>query len=140
MFLRHLMQASGSTACRPPPHDAQIQIQNNNNTKRNKVPLKRHLAPGGIDAQLSPCSIPHLWPPFNAVSLFLLFKSKPEGVDIMRHQERMLSRLKNVSRNGKGYRACCPAHDDTNPSLDIVMDDENNIILLFSSSHTVFKL
>ncbi len=81
MFLRHLMQASGSTACRPPPHDAQIQIQNNNNTKRNKVPRQRHLAPGGIDAQLSPCSIPHLWPPFNAVSPFLLFKSKPEGVE-----------------------------------------------------------
>ena len=129
MFLRHLMQASGSTACRPPPHDAQIQIQNNNNTKRNKVPLKRHLAPGGIDAQLSPCSIPHLWPPFNAVFRFLLFTSKPEGVDIMRHLEHLLGLLKNVSRKGKGYRACCPAHDDANPSLDIVMDDEKNIIL-----------
>ena len=47
----------------------------------------------------------------------------------MRHQKRMLSRLKNVSLNGKGYRACCPAHDDTNPSLDIVMDGDNFIRL-----------
>ncbi len=47
----------------------------------------------------------------------------------MRHLEHLLGLLKKPSRKGKGYRACCPAHDDTNPSLDIVMDDENNIIL-----------
>src|SRR5262245_53684438 len=33
--------------------------------------------------------------------------------------QSILDRLKKVQRQGNGYIACCPAHDDQNPSLSI---------------------
>ncbi|MFN3152118.1 DUF3987 domain-containing protein [Bremerella sp.] len=33
--------------------------------------------------------------------------------------DRVLAGLKNVEKVGKGWKACCPAHDDKNPSLGI---------------------
>src|ERR1044071_2954797 len=35
----------------------------------------------------------------------------------------ILNRLKKVRRNGGGHMACCPAHDDQNPSLSICVKD-----------------
>ena len=36
--------------------------------------------------------------------------------------------LDKARRNGAGWRACCPAHDDHNPSLDIT--DGNGKVLV----------
>ncbi len=33
--------------------------------------------------------------------------------------DRVLARLREVSRSGKGWKACCPAHDDRHPSLSV---------------------
>lgn len=35
----------------------------------------------------------------------------------------ILSRLDKVKKNRNGYSACCPAHDDNNPSLSICERD-----------------
>ena len=40
-----------------------------------------------------------------------------------------LERLSAVKANGNGYLACCPAHDDHNPSLS-VSEGEAGLILL----------
>lgn len=37
--------------------------------------------------------------------------------------EEILSLLSKVRKRGAGYQACCPAHDDRNPSLSITEDD-----------------
>ena len=42
--------------------------------------------------------------------------------------ESILSRLRGVRREGKGWKALCPAHADKNPSLSI--SEENNRVLL----------
>lgn len=41
----------------------------------------------------------------------------------------VLSRLKVIKRNGKGFLACCPAHDDSNPSLSINEGDDGRVLL-----------
>jgi len=33
---------------------------------------------------------------------------------------QILSRLQGVTRNGDGWKALCPAHDDQTPSLSIM--------------------
>ncbi|MDZ4688653.1 MAG: DUF3987 domain-containing protein, partial [Planctomycetaceae bacterium] len=38
----------------------------------------------------------------------------------------VLSRLKTAKRNGKGWSACCPAHEDRNPSLSIWQMDNGS--------------
>ncbi len=40
-----------------------------------------------------------------------------------------LERLQGVKRSGKGWLACCPAHDDANPSLKIDVGDDGRILL-----------
>jgi putative DNA primase/helicase len=40
-----------------------------------------------------------------------------------------LSRLKSVSKNSRGWIACCPAHDDQLPSLSVAEGDDNRILL-----------
>lgn len=40
-----------------------------------------------------------------------------------------LSRLKAVKNNGSGYIACCPAHDDKNPSLSVSQSSDGEKIL-----------
>jgi len=43
--------------------------------------------------------------------------------------DEFLSHLKKVKRQGKGYMACCPAHDDRNPSLSVSEGDDGRILL-----------
>ena len=43
--------------------------------------------------------------------------------------EKVLSRLPNRKATGTGFSACCPAHDDHNPSLSIT-EAENGAVLL----------
>jgi hypothetical protein len=53
----------------------------------------------------------------------------------MLHLARFLSRLENVTPWGTGNKACCPGHDDKNPSLEIKLDDEHVIILRCRSAN-----
>jgi DNA primase len=51
----------------------------------------------------------------------------------MAHIEKLLERLEKVRRMGAGrYMACCPAHDDKNPSLSIRDDGERVLIHCFA--------
>ena len=34
-----------------------------------------------------------------------------------------------MKARGKGWRACCPAHDDTNPSLDVDQGTDGTVLL-----------
>ena len=44
--------------------------------------------------------------------------------------ETLLSRLRKVKQKGPGqYVACCPAHDDSDPSLSIGQGDDGRILL-----------
>lgn len=43
--------------------------------------------------------------------------------------ERLLARLKQVRRNGPGWMACCPAHDDQQASLSIGLGEDGRILL-----------
>src|SRR5437868_6655038 len=42
---------------------------------------------------------------------------------------QVLSRLPKFARNGKGYKACCPAHDDQTPSLSLDRTNDGTIIV-----------
>jgi 5S rRNA maturation endonuclease (ribonuclease M5) len=41
----------------------------------------------------------------------------------------LLDRLERVKRAGKGWEACCPAHEDRNPSLSISVGDDGRVLL-----------
>ena len=41
----------------------------------------------------------------------------------------LLARLDKVKRQGKGYVACCPAHDDKTPSLSLAEGADGRILL-----------
>lgn len=41
----------------------------------------------------------------------------------------LLTRLDKVKRQGKGYIACCPAHDDKNPSLSLTEAEDGRILM-----------
>ncbi|PYS99941.1 MAG: hypothetical protein DMF63_09385 [Acidobacteria bacterium] len=43
--------------------------------------------------------------------------------------DTILSRLQKVARNGNGWLACCPAHEDKKPSLSIDLSDTGAILL-----------
>lgn len=43
--------------------------------------------------------------------------------------ERLLPRLKKVKRSGRGWVACCPAHDDRDPSLSIDEGQDGRVLL-----------
>ena len=45
-----------------------------------------------------------------------------------------LPRLKQVTKNCNGWEACCPAHDDTRPSLSIHVNDDGKILLKCQSN------
>lgn len=47
----------------------------------------------------------------------------------MQPLEKVLSRVPNHRRSGKGYKACCPAHEDRNPSLSISVGDDGRVLL-----------
>src|SRR5690348_15979977 len=43
--------------------------------------------------------------------------------------ENVLSRRKGVRRSQHGWLACCPAHNDSEPSISIGLGDEGHILL-----------
>lgn len=43
--------------------------------------------------------------------------------------ENILDRLQKVRKNGQGWIACCPAHEDKSPSLSINTGDDGRILL-----------
>ena len=43
--------------------------------------------------------------------------------------DRVVSKLQDVRQTAKGVRARCPAHDDTNPSLDCDLGDDGRVLL-----------
>jgi hypothetical protein len=42
---------------------------------------------------------------------------------------QVLSQLPKFARNGKGYKACCPAHDDDTPSLGLDRTSDGTILV-----------
>ena len=47
----------------------------------------------------------------------------------MKPLEKLLGKLKRVSKSEKGYKAQCPAHDDRNPSLSIREGDDGRALI-----------
>ena len=47
----------------------------------------------------------------------------------MQHIVRFLDHFPGVREHGSGYKACCPAHDDTHPSLDIIIQPDGYLQL-----------
>ena len=45
--------------------------------------------------------------------------------------ETVLSRLQSVRRNGSGWMACCPAHEDRRPSLSVRENDGKALLHCF---------
>ncbi len=43
--------------------------------------------------------------------------------------ETVLARLKGVRKSLRGWVACCPVHDDREPSLSIGLGDEGHVLL-----------
>ena len=43
--------------------------------------------------------------------------------------DHLLSLLEKVSRHGDSYKACCPAHDDKNPSLTLKKIPDGRILI-----------
>jgi KaiC/GvpD/RAD55 family RecA-like ATPase len=41
----------------------------------------------------------------------------------------VLSKLKDARRAGRGYLACCPAHDDRSPSLNVTLNERGDVLL-----------
>ena len=42
--------------------------------------------------------------------------------------ENILARLNKVKKSGKGYIACCPAHEDKSPSM-VLKDDDGTVLI-----------
>src|SRR5689334_20830700 len=42
--------------------------------------------------------------------------------------DELIPRLQGVRRTSRGYKACCPSHDDTSPSLAIC-DGERGVLV-----------
>ena len=47
----------------------------------------------------------------------------------MKAAEKILALLTDVKKQGAGWMACCPAHDDRNPSLSISEGDDGKVLL-----------
>lgn len=50
--------------------------------------------------------------------------------------DQILERLNKVHKHGSGYMACCPAHEDKNPSLRVTERDDKILIKCFSGCET----
>lgn len=54
--------------------------------------------------------------------------------------QEVLTRLRNVSKVGdRKWKACCPAHDDNNPSLSIALADSGKVLLKCWSQNCSFE-
>lgn len=47
----------------------------------------------------------------------------------MRPVDKILDRLERVRATSGGWSACCPAHDDRNPSLSIAEGDDGRVLV-----------
>ncbi|MEI7997607.1 MAG: hypothetical protein WCH01_22190, partial [Methylococcaceae bacterium] len=56
-------------------------------------------------------------------------KSSPNKAFQQRPMDKVLSKLKAVKKQGGGYIAHCPAHDDNNPSLSISEGRDGRVLL-----------
>ena len=55
--------------------------------------------------------------------------------------EEFLERLQGVEADGKGgYMACCPAHDDSNPSMHVNVGDDGRILVKCFSGCTAAEI
>ena len=54
--------------------------------------------------------------------------------------DELLGRLDRVKRNGGGWLARCPAHEDRNPSLSITEGDAGRILLHCHAGCTVEEI
>src|SRR5436309_7689188 len=45
------------------------------------------------------------------------------------HLEAFLGRLRGVTKNGRQWRAFCPAHDDHEPSLSVTVGDDDCVLV-----------
>ena len=55
--------------------------------------------------------------------------------------EEFLERLQGVESDGKGgYMACCPAHDDSNPSMHVNVGDDGRILVKCFSGCTAAEI
>jgi hypothetical protein len=54
---------------------------------------------------------------------------KPSRISETKELEFVLSGLERVRRSGTGYMACCPVHEDRNPSLSVRIDDNGRVRL-----------
>jgi P4 family phage/plasmid primase-like protien len=54
-----------------------------------------------------------------------------KGVGVTGHAglDLLLSKLDNVKKTRNGWQACCPAHDDVNPSLSVSLGDDGKVLL-----------
>jgi 5S rRNA maturation endonuclease (ribonuclease M5) len=43
--------------------------------------------------------------------------------------EKILNRLQNVKQDSNGWKACCPSHEDKNPSLSIALGKKGGVLL-----------
>jgi DNA primase len=43
--------------------------------------------------------------------------------------ELVLSRVKGCRKEGEGFKACCPAHDDRDPSLSVTEGADGRVLL-----------
>lgn len=43
--------------------------------------------------------------------------------------DELLSRLEKVRRQGQGFVACCPAHEDNSPSLRVTEGEDGRILI-----------
>jgi len=43
--------------------------------------------------------------------------------------ENILTRLSKVRKSHRGYKACCPVHNDKNPSMSITETDDGKVLI-----------
>ncbi len=65
-------------------------------------------------------------------------KYKVVAPEFVANAEEFSRRLTQVTRSGDGYRACCPAHDDRNPSLDF-KDGDTKLVVTCRSRGCAFE-
>ncbi len=55
--------------------------------------------------------------------------SHSNNSDTVTPLDRLMAKLDRIRQNGKGYTACCPAHDDRNASLSLSQADNGSVLM-----------
>ena len=58
-----------------------------------------------------------------------MVKAKKKKTETQSHVERIGGRFEDFQKNGRGYKAICPAHDDSVPSLSISEGNNGGVVL-----------